>query len=276
MEKLLEKINLRYVIFALGGLLAAGLITLAVLLMLPKPQPAPAYDGPPSGAEFLEENPFGPEDFALSEDGFLSCLAAESVLGIDVSAYQGEIDWSAVKNAGVEFVFIRVGGRGTTEGGLYTDDCAQRYYEGAKQAGLQVGAYFFSQAITPEEAAEEAQFTLEQIRGWTLELPVVYDWEWVSEDSRTANMDQATLTQCTKVFCQQIEDAGLEAAVYFNHSQGTQLLDLRELTDYSFWLARYETSPDFPCRVDYWQYSCTGTVPGIETDVDLNLFFPVS
>lgn len=270
MPQVLEKLNSKTILWILGGILAVGIFLLCLLLITGgSEQAAPETTAPANST--LEKSPYKPQDFVLTEDGFMTCHAADTQLGIDVSGFQGSIDWEQVKNAGVDFVFIRVGGRGTTEGGLYSDDQAQSYYEGAKQAGLAVGAYFFSQAITPKEAQEEAWFVLELVKDWKLDLPVVYDWEWVSDDSRTAEMTGQLLTHCTQVFCQTVENAGLTPMIYFNYNQGLELLDLEQLSDYPFWLALYEPSVNFPYRVDFWQYSCTGSVPGIQGDVDLNL-----
>ena len=275
MPRLLNKLNTRLILWVLGGLLAAGLLILIVLITLrPEPQMQTDLETTAPTPASLDKNPYSPEDFVLDEAGFMTCLAADYRLGIDVSGHQGEIDWDAVKNAGVEFVFIRVGNRGTTEGKLYPDGFAQNYYEGAKKAGLSVGAYFFSQAITPQEARDEAWFVLEQVKNWELDLPVVYDWEWVGDDARTANMDAQLLTQCTRAFCQIVASAGLSPMIYFNYTQGMELLELEQLSEYGFWLALYEPAIQFPYQVDCWQYSCEGSVPGIEGDVDLNLFFP--
>jgi GH25 family lysozyme M1 (1,4-beta-N-acetylmuramidase) len=220
----------------------------------------------------LVDNPYDPTDFTY-ENGFLSCAAGKVSLGIDVSEYQLDIDWDAVKNAGVEFVFIRVGWRGLTEGVLTADKRAQEYYEGAKAAGLLVGGYFFSQAINVEEAAAEAAFALELIRGWELDLPLVYDWEYAGENARTANVDRRTLKDCTRVFCRRVEDGGYAPMFYFNASQGLNLLELGELTEFPMWLAQYKDAMTFPYRVDFWQYTGEGTVPGIEVPVDINLWF---
>lgn len=275
MPQLLEKLNTRLLIFLLGGVLAVGILVLCILLLLkPQPQAQPDNETTAPTASLPEENPFGPEDFVTDENGFISCLAGDYKLGIDVSGHQGQIDWSAVRDAGVEFVFIRVGNRGTTEGGIYADASAQDYYAGAKAAGLQVGAYFFSQAVTPAEAQEEAQFVITQVQDWELDLPVVYDWEWVDSTARTADVTGQLLTHCTQVFCESIEKAGLTPMIYFNYSQGLELLDLAALSQYPFWLALYEPYIDFPHRVDFWQYSCTGSIPGIDGDVDLNLLLP--
>ena len=220
-----------------------------------------------------EANPIGLGDFEL-QDGYLTCLSTPSVLGIDVSVWQKEIDWQQVKAAGVEFAMIRAGWRGSEKGVLAEDEYAQQNYTGASSAGIKVGAYFFSQAISVEEAVEEAEYLLEIIRDWNVEMPIVYDWEFISSDSRTGKMDARTLTECAKAFCNTIKAAGYEPMIYFNKDLSYQQLYLRELTDYKFWLAHYDTVLNYPYKVDMWQYSETGTVAGISVNVDINLYFP--
>ena len=220
-----------------------------------------------------EANPIGLGDFAM-EEGYLSCLSTPSVLGIDVSVWQEEIDWPKVKEAGVEFAMIRAGWRGSEKGVLAEDTYAQANYSGATAAGIKVGAYFFSQAISGEEALEEATYLLTIIKDWQIEMPIVYDWEYISSDSRTGKMDARTLTECTKTFCDTIAAAGYQPMVYFNTNQSLDMLYLRELTQYKFWLARYDTVLNYPYKIDMWQYTQTGSVPGITGDVDINLYFP--
>lgn len=220
----------------------------------------------------LEENPYGPEDFSY-KGRYLYCTAGESVLGIDVSYWQGEINWTLVKAAGVDFAMIRMAWRGNTEGGIEPDSLAAENYRGAKDAGVKTGAYFFSQAITPEEAVEEAEYLLEMIKDWKFEMPIVFDWEQ-SGGPRTVDMNPRTLTDCAKAFCQTIEDAGYDAMVYFNMNQAYYEMYLEELSQYGFWLALYESDMVFPYKVDMWQYTSTGSVPGINGNVDLNLYFP--
>ncbi len=266
MPEVLRKINIKY-------LISGGLFLIAVLVFILVLSPG---DTLPPAAEPMPIQPeptgyYGSEDFMLDENGFMIYRAGKFSTGIDVSGYQGQIDWQKVKAAGIEFVFIKVGSRGTTEGGLYPDSFSQSYYEGAKAAGLQVGAYFFSQAITPEEAQEEARFALEQMAGWELDLNIVYDWEWGGENSRTTGLDKDTLTQCAAAFCRIMEDAGLEPMLYFNESQGLEQMELTQLQDYPFWLALYDGAMDFPHPIAYWQYSRTGKVDGIDGDVDLNI-----
>lgn len=221
----------------------------------------------------LTANPYGPEDFAV-ENGYMTCLTGKSVLGIDVSTFQQNVDWQQVKAAGVEFVMIRLGHRGTNIGVLFEDELVQSHYAGASAAGLKVGGYFFSQAITPEEAVEEAEFALQIIQDWQVDMPIVFDWEHIDNDCRTTGMDARTLTDCAKAFCDRIKAEGYRPMVYFNANQAANLLYLLELEDYDFWLAMYHDQMDFPHRVDMWQYTQTGAVPGIPGNVDINLYLP--
>ena len=223
----------------------------------------------PTPTETVPPNRYAPEDFVM-EDGFLSCLTGETVLGIDVSRYQGEIDWQQVKAAGVEFVMVRLGNRGIAEGTLHEDPYAKQNLQGARAAGLKVGAYFYSQALSVAEAEEEAAFALEILDGFGLDLPLAFDWE---QESRTENVDARTLTDCTLAFCEAVEEAGYRPMIYFNSFQAKQLLHLRELKEIPWWLAMYDVTMEFPYRMDMWQYSCTGTVAGISGSVDLNLLF---
>ena len=220
------------------------------------------------------ENPYGPVDFKTNEQtGEITLTSGNAVKGIDVSEWQGEIDWQQVKDSGVEFVIIRVGGRGTTEGGLYTDAYAQSYYEGATAVGLKVGAYIFSQSITVEEAVNEAKFVLAQVKDWDIQMPIVYDWEYVDSEARTADVDSRTLTDMAKAFCDTVKEAGCTPMIYFGRSQSMEMMKLEELVDYPFWLAMYSTVMDYPYKIDMWQYTDTGVVPGIAGNVDMNLMF---
>lgn len=263
------------VILAVLVLVLAALVGLVIALSLPTPEPEvpttvpttePTY--PPPTA-----NVFTPKDFAYDGD-YLTCISDESILGIDVSTFQKDIDWEQVKGAGIEFVMIRVGYRGSMEGLLFEDEWAQRHYAGAKAAGLKVGAYFFSQSITPEEAEEEARYAMQIIKGWRLDMPLVYDWEFIQEGYRTDVVDARLLTDCTKAFCDTVKSEGYYPMIYFNPSQSRKEMYLEELTGYDFWLAMYSDHMTYEYKVDMWQYTCTGTVPGINGNVDINLYFP--
>ena len=198
--------------------------------------------------------------------------SAEPVFGIDVSAHQGQIDWQAVADSGVEFAMIRLGYRGYETGSLHVDEYARRNLESAKAAGLQVGAYFFSQAVTPQEAREEAALALQVLDGMALDLPLAYDWEYVTADARTGSMDGETLLACVDAFCTSLGD--YQPMIYFNQELSRTLLDLEKVSQYPFWLAQYSEALDFPYPVQLWQYTDSGTVEGIQGPVDLNRRFP--
>lgn len=168
---------------------------------------------------------------------------------------------------------IRVGYRGYDQGGLHIDAYAEANLQGALDAGLPVGVYFYSQAISVEEAREEANMLLDFIRDWDITYPVVFDWEWVGADARTAEVSGRTVTDCTLAFCRMVQEAGYKPAFYFNQDLAQNTFRLRELQEFDFWLAQYQDAMTFAYDVDMWQYSCTGRVAGITGDVDLNLCF---
>lgn len=194
--------------------------------------------------------------------------------GIDVSVYQQEIDWSQVAADGVEFAIIRLGYRGSTEGQLNTDAWFETNFQGAREAGLAVGVYFFSQATDEGEAAAEADYVLYILDGRTPDLPVFFDWEPVeTPDARTADMDGGTVSRCAEAFCRRITLGGLRAGIYFNRQQGYYDYDLAALSDYAFWVSDPNCWTDFYYAVSLWQYSFTGRVAGITGNVDRNMLF---
>ena len=227
-----------------------------------------------------EEKPAIPEN-KYASDGFydrngLKCYykaGIRGVPGIDVSSHQQDIDWKAVKEAGVEFAMIRIGYRGYVSGEIALDEFYEQNMTGAAENEIPVGVYFFSQALTEEEAVEEAEFVLEWIRDYDIQYPVIFDWEEVEAQARTDEMNMLLLTKCTKAFCDTISEAGYNAGVYFNQAYGYQQLNLPSLQEYVFWLAEYDDYPSFLYDFQMWQYTCTGTVSGINGPVDLNIAF---
>ena len=197
-------------------------------------------------------------------------------MGIDVSEFQGEeIDWEQVRESGVEFVIIRLGYRAYGESGeLVLDAMYESNIKGAIDAGLDVGVYFFSQAVSAAEAVEEAEFVLDHIRPYSVEGPVVYDTEEIKWDTaRTDNNTKQEFTNYCKVFCDTVEAAGYESMIYSNMKWMAFTLDMSELSGYDFWYADYHEEPQCPYDYQIWQYSESGTVPGINANVDLNLWF---
>ena len=219
-------------------------------------------------------NPYDRNDFQYI-DNYLKLQYGDSITAIDVSAYQEDIDWQKVADSGVEMAMIRAAFRGWGEKGVIkVDEYVHKNLQGADEVGLTVGVYFFSQATSIEEVDEEIDILLDIIKDHNITGYVVFDWEYVSEEARTADMDARTLTECSLHFCKRIEEAGYEPMVYFNAYQGINLLELEELKAYDFWLARYTDRMNFPYRVRMWQYTDSGEVPGIKGKVDINVFFP--
>lgn len=197
----------------------------------------------------------------------------KSSLGVDVAEYQGDIDWKAVAADGIDFAIIRLGYRGSTEGDIYVDEQYYDNIEGAKAAGLDVGVYFFSQATTPEEAREEANFVLKTLDGTSLVYPVAFDWERVSGigETRTSGVISTDLSGIADAFCDTIEASGYRSIVYGNprdliHYDET-VFDGRHI-----WWAEYDTIEPLHYRdISMWQYTSSGTVEGIPGTVDMNL-----
>lgn len=197
--------------------------------------------------------------------------------GIDVSEFQGEIDWDEVKKAGYDFVFVRAGHRMFESGDLLTDSRAVKNMKRAKKAGLDVGVYVFSQAVSETEAREEAQLCLDVIKksGVEITLPVVFDPEIQTEYIARINyISGEQFTDNAVAFCKKIEKAGFTPAIYTNCSTETDILDMSRLDNAVIWYADYGIIPESPYRFTFWQYSNTGWVEGIpEGMTDLNVWF---
>lgn len=195
--------------------------------------------------------------------------------GIDVSGYQGKIDWGKVKVSGIEFVIIRIGFRGYGQSGTLNLD--KRFLEnikGAQAAGLDTGVYIFSQAINEAEAVEEAEFVLSNLDGYELQMPIVYDPESILDDvARTDNVTAEQFTKNSIAFCNRIKEAGFEPMIYSNMLWEAFNLNIEELRDYPFWYADYETLPQTPYAYTMWQYSSEGVVDGVSGAVDLDIQF---
>lgn len=230
----------------------------------------PYYSDIPASA-FIQDNFFIENGRMVYNDTSVSYST-----GIDVSSFQGNINWDAVAADGIDFAIIRAGLRGYgAAGSIYEDDNARKNIKEAIDAGLNVGVYFYSQAITPDEALEEAEFVLDIIKDYELDFPVVFDWE--NEPGigmRTDNLDRSVLTQCAVTFCEKIKEAGYTPAVYFNLTDAYVRYDLSKIKDYVFWYAQHEgEAPKFYYEYNIWQYSDSGTVDGIDGNVDLNICF---
>ena len=228
--------------------------------------------------EDVDESALDPMLFYLDDNMRMQYADASksTMTGIDVSVFQGNINWEAVAADGIDFVILRIGYRGYGSKGIMgIDDNFYKNYDGAAGAGLKVGVYFYSQAVNAAEAREEAQFVLNALGDRYLDFPVVYDWEYVDNaEARTADMTSAQITECAVNFCDEIRNAGRSVMIYFNREIGYFEYDLATISEYDFWLAEYCEYPTFIYKFDMWQYTDSGRVNGIDSDVDINIYFP--
>ncbi len=193
-----------------------------------------------------------------------------SFAGIDVSKFQANIDWNRVKAAGIDFVIIRAGYRGYQYGTIVEDPYFETNIKGALAAGIDVGVYFFSQAITEQEAREEAQWTLRKVAPYKITYPVVIDTEYVA-GGRANSMSAMQRTNVMNAFCTEVKNAGYTPMIYASKSWLENNLIMGYLNQYDVWLARYAAAPEYTGPFTIWQYSSTGTVDGITGYVDRNI-----
>lgn len=197
-----------------------------------------------------------------------------SFLGIDVSKYQDYIDFVKVKKAGIDYCMIRAGARGYGTGQLIEDEYFAENLKRASDAGLDVGIYFYSQAISREEAVEEANFVLERIGEYSIRYPIAFDMELITTDNaRTDKLTKTERTDITKAFLDTIAAAGYKTAIYGNKEWLIKRIDMSKLTAHDVWLSQEQDIPDYPYSFTMWQYSTKGTVDGILGWVDLNISF---
>ena len=207
--------------------------------------------------------------YNFASDG--SLVVGSGTMGIDVSKWNGTIDWNAVKNSGVNYVIIRVGYRGSSQGALIEDPKFKTNIKGATAAGIKVGVYFFTQAVDEVEAVQEASMVLDRISGYKISYPVFLDVE--GSGGRGDKIDSATRTAVCKAFCNTIQNAGYTAGVYANKTWLSKKMDASALSAYKIWLAQYAKTPTYTGRYDLWQYRSDGKVSGISGKVDLNISY---
>ncbi len=226
-----------------------------------------------NGNPVTGEQIIGGAKYTFTKTGELK--SGSGTLGIDVSKYQGDIDWKAVKASGVQFVIIRCAYRGYGTGVLVEDVKFKQNLAGAKAAGLDIGIYIFSQAINEVEAVEEASACLGYLNGMKIKYPIFIDIE-TSGGNGSGRADNLTVTQRTNVaiaFCETIKNAGYKPGVYANKNYLTNKMDASKLSKYYIWLAQYAEKPTYSGEYDMWQYTSKGKVAGIEGNVDMNLSY---
>ena len=223
---------------------------------------------------------FSRAQFSTDSAGRVTYNNGWYVRGVDVSEHKGVIDWYSVKEDGIDFAIIRVGGRYLNSGNIFADKYWRRNVEGALAAGLNVGVYFFSQALNAKEGLEEAEYVLDLIKDYKdqIDYPVICDWEYLgnyssTDHARTYLCEPGPVTDGIAAFCERVEQEGYTAGVYFNKYCGMVKMDLSRLTDYEFWYDEYTKYPTSPYQFQMWQYSCTGKVAGISSNTDMDLCF---
>lgn len=221
----------------------------------------PSTHQPVTGQQVIQGNVY-----TFAADGALNRTAR----GIDVSKFQGSIDWNAVKADGITFAIIRCGYRGYGSGALVEDSTYRRNIQGAINAGLRVGVYFYSQAINEAEAVEEASMVLSLVSGYSLPLGVYYDTESVG-GGRANALSAAERTACAVAFCETIRSAGYSAGVYSYASWFYNALNFANISKYNIWIAQYRDTLSFSYKHNIWQYTGSGSVKGISKPVDMNI-----
>lgn len=290
----------RVFLLAISGLVALVIVAAVIIIVVGGGKGEPAGSGSGSSVripddellvnDIYEGQTLIPKfDLPLNEydvkkftekDGLVRYDDPMARIGVDVSEHQGSVDWNAVKDAGVDFAILRLGYRGLTQGLLNVDETFEQNLSSATDAGLFVGAYFFSQAVTEAEAEAEADFVVETLNGRKLAYPIVYDWEppipsedLPAEDLRAYDMTGSQVTAFAKAFCKRIREAGYTPAMYTNKSMAYEFYNLEELKEYDLWYAEYQKAPSLYYDFRIWQYTESGKIPGIDGGVDVNICF---
>lgn len=197
-----------------------------------------------------------------------------SKMGIHLNKSSGNVNFNSLKSEGIDFVILRVAARGYQNGNITMDDKFEEYIAGAKAAGLEVGLSFYSQAITAEEAVEEANTLIGMIGENQIKYPIVFDMELVSNDSsRIEQLSKMNLTDIADTFCRTIKEAGYTPMIYGDKYWLLRKLDLTKLSDYDIWLSQEEEKPDYPYQFAMWEYTKNAEIKGVQGDASLSISF---
>ena len=212
------------------------------------------------------------------EDGFMAYYDEEgnkiSHVGVDLSYHNESVDWDELADSPIEFVMLRCGYRGYTEGGIIEDEKFREYAEEANAHGLDLGVYFFTQAINEQEAISEANHVIKLIEEYDISYPVAFDTEYVSDEEARTNQAELTREDRSKIciaFCERIKEAGYYPIIYASENWIRRQLDIEMLTDYDIWAPQYLDENDFMYDFTIWQYTESGSAPGVEGPCDLNI-----
>lgn len=225
---------------------------------------------------YLEQNTYDYTNLQMKADkmSYYDDGRDVSYLGLDLSKYNGEVDYAALKAEGVDFVMIRLGSRGYGSGQITLDEKFEENITKAIGAGLEVGVYFFSQAITAEEAVEESNFIVQTLANYKITYPIAFDMEYVQNDkARIEALSREEKTAVAKAFLQNTKVAGYHPMIYGTKEWLIREIDLTKLTEYDIWLSQQKDVPDYPYKFQMWQYSLKGKIGGVSGDVGLNISF---
>lgn len=225
----------------------------------------------------VPRNSYNPENFVI-EDGFMAYYNDNgekiSHIGVDLSYHNDKVDFEKLADSPVEFVMLRCGYRGYTEGGLIEDEKFKEYAKAANENNLKLGVYFFTQAITEQEARAEADYVIKLIEDYDISYPVAFDTEYVEDEearTNTAELSREDLSKICIAFCERIKEAGYYPMIYASENWFRRKLDVNMLADYDFWAPQYLDENDFLYDFTIWQYTDSGNAPGVEGDCDLNI-----
>lgn len=236
-------------------------------------------DGTKEWVDINEDIPRNKYDYAnLTYDKPLMNYREDGKLvskcGVDISANQGEVDFSKLKSAGCDFVMIKAGARGYSSGRIVTDANLEDNLKAAKKAGLDIGVYFCSQALNKSEAREEADELMDAISGYTIKYPIAFVMENVDDDmARIEALEQADRTQVAKAFLNRVEDAGYTPMIYGDKEWLLTMVDMEELQDYEVWFAQDSDEPEYPYEFGMWQYDSDASIKGIKGDAAMIISF---
>jgi len=225
---------------------------------------------------YLTKNTYDLTKFVMSNDvmKYIDDGKTKSFFGTDISKYQGTVNFTQLKNAGVDFVMLKVGGRGYGSGVVTLDENFATNIENAAAAGLDIGLYFYSQAINTQEAIDEANIVLASIGEYVIKYPIAFDMEFVDNDTaRIEGLSKADKTTIAKAFMDTISAAGYRTMLYGNKEWLIKEIDLTKLSGYEIWLSQAASVPDYPYKYSMWQYSTSGNVSGINGYANLNICF---
>lgn len=227
---------------------------------------------------YLTKNTF---DFTRMEDNaglkrYMENGRKISYVGVDISKHTGKIYFPSLKAAGIDYVMIRLGSRGYSSGQIALDENFKTNIDGALEAGLDVGIYFYSQAVSQDEAVQEANFVVQNLEPYRgkVKYPVAFNMGFVSNDkSRVEGLSREDKTNVTISFAEAVKAAGYVPMVYGDKEWLIKEVDLAKLQDYDIWLSQEEDIPDYPYRYAMWQYDTDGILNGIDGGADLNICF---